>query len=79
MTGRDATFPEMPGKILNMREGREGRKDSESPNYSYFPLPAKITDGASYKHLLHALFQEATSYFCSFGKMTTHCSSAFKP
>lgn len=32
------------------RGGREGTKDSESPNYSYFPLPAKITDGASYKH-----------------------------
>lgn len=49
----------MPGKILNVREGREGRKDFESPNYSYFPLPAEITDGASYKHLLHTLFQEA--------------------
>lgn len=44
---RDATFPEAPGKILNM--GRDGgKKESESSNYSNFPLPAKITDGASH-------------------------------
>lgn len=79
-------FPETPGKILNMGgDGEKGKKDSESPNYSYFPLPAKITDGASHNINIHCRpcssgsWGESVDYFCSFGKMTTHCSFAFKP
>lgn len=67
-------------------EGMEKRekKDSESPNYSYFPLPAKITDGASHTNIHCRLCssgsgRESADCFCSFGKMTTHCSFAFKP
>lgn len=38
-----------------------GERDSESPNYSYFPLPAKVTDGASHTQTCTAgtVLQEA--------------------
>lgn len=72
---RDATFPETTGKVLNMMGWREGKQDSESPNYSYLPLPAKVTDGASYTEILTAgsVVQEAEEnqplyYFAPFGR-----------
>lgn len=42
-------------------DGEKGKKGSESPNYSYFPLPAKITDGASHTQTFIAgsVLQEA--------------------
>lgn len=64
------------------RRWREEKKDSESPNYSYFPLPAKMTDGASYTHTFTASagsWRRAARYFGSSGKMTTRCSFALKP
>lgn len=82
---RDATFPEAPGKILNM--GRDGgKKESESSNYSNFPLPAKITDGASHTQILIAdyVHQEAGEnqpiglLILLFGKVTTHSSFSFR-
>lgn len=72
---RDAAFPETTGKILNMTGWREGKQDSESPNYSYFPLPAKVTDGASSTGILIAgsVVQEDEEnqplyYFAAFGR-----------
>ena len=72
---RDAEFPETPGKILNTTgEWREG-KDSESSNYSNFPLPAKITDGATYTQILTAgsvlsgSWRESANYFSTFASL----------
>lgn len=72
---RDATFPETTGKVLNMTGWREGKQDSESPNYSCLPLPAKVTDGASHTEILTAgsVVQEAEEnqplrYFAPFGR-----------
>lgn len=71
---REATFPENTAKILNT--SRVKGKDKRFLDYSYFLLPAKITDGASYKRALKALLfrkpGESANFLHSFGKMTIH-------
>lgn len=48
---RDATFPESPGEILNSSGVVVKGKDKRFLDYSYFLLPAKITDGVSHTRI----------------------------
>lgn len=81
---RDATFPENPGKILNLSGVGLKGKDKRFLDYSYFLLPAKITDGASYTQICieGSTFRkpgEPANYLQSFGKIENiHYSVAFK-
>lgn len=57
---RDAAFPKTPGKILQMTEGGEWKKD-RVPQLLIFSTSCKITDGASYTQTFIAgsVLQEA--------------------